>query len=321
MRLFFVTLLFASLTLGAQTLSRTKVLMGTFATISLESQDKEHFQAAFDTLRDVENALSSYKSDSPIYILNEKKRATLLPYTYEALSLSKNYYQKTNGYFNIAIGSVTKGLYKFGEDESLPSEEALQQSDTSLESLVFDEMQAEISNKTKIDLGGMGKGFGVDKALAFLKSQGVTRSRVALSGDIRCLGVCTIDIQDPFAKTAFAGFTTKRQETGISTSGNYNRYVKSTKNNHLINPKTKHSQEKFASITLISELPNSDLDAYATAASVMPLQKAYAFLESLDLAYVVVQRDRTVVVSQNINEFVEELLFYDGDKKQVAHIK
>jgi len=304
-------LLLAFYTLNAEMTSRTKVLMGTFATLSLDSKDKRHFKPAFDTLNDVDNALSSYKTDSPIFVLNQKKSTTLLPLTYEALVRSKRYYEESDGYFNIAVGSVTKELYKFGEDESLPSVEALKKSDTSFKSLRFNEKEAFISNNIKIDLGGMGKGFGVDKAMAFLKSKSVNKAIIALSGDIRCLGVCSIEIQNPFKQVPFAGFKTKKIEMGISTSGNYNRYVKSTQNNHLINPKTKLSQTKFASITLISELPNSDLDAYATAASVMPRETAYKFLESLKLAFVVVETDKSVVVSKNIKEYVKELLFYD----------
>jgi len=313
MKLLFLFL--AVYTLNAEMTSRTKVLMGTFATLSLDSKDKHYFKPAFETLKGVDNALSSYKTDSPIFILNQNKSNTLLPLTYEALTLSKRYYEESDGYFDIAIGSVTKDLYKFGEDESLPSEEALKKSDTSFSSLHFNEKEAFILNNIKIDLGGMGKGFGVDKAMKFLKSKSVHKAVVAMSGDIRCLDVCSVEIQNPFKQTPLASFKTKKEEMGISTSGNYNRYVKSTQNNHLINPKTKLSQKKFASITLVSELSNSDLDAYATAASVMPREKAYEFLESLDLAFVVVETDKKVVVSKNIKEYVKELLFYDGDEE------
>ena len=315
MKLLLFILVFYTLNLSAEMLSRTKVLMGTFATLSLEPQDKQHFKGVFETLAEVENALSSYKQSSPIYKLNEEKNTTLLPYSYEALSLSKNYYKQTSGYFNIAIGSVTKDLYKFGEDESLPSKKALQESEVSFRSLAFDMQNARIANNVKIDLGGMGKGFGVDKAMMILKRQGVTKAVLALSGDIRCFGSCTIEIQNPFEEKALAVFETKKEEMGISTSGNYNRYVKSKENNHLINPKTKESQRSFASITLISELPNSDLDAYATAASVMPRERAYSFLESLDLAYVVIEIDKNIVISKNIEKFVEYLTFYNGAKE------
>jgi len=315
MRLFFLALFLVATLIDAQMTSRTKVLMGTFATISLEPQNKKCFASAFSSLEAVENALSSYKKSSPIYKLNHEKNVTISPLTYEALTLSQLYYQKSETYFNVAIGSITKSLYKFGADESVPSSEALQKSNTSLKSLHFDATRASIDEGVKIDLGGMGKGFGVDKAILNLKACGVEKAVVALSGDIRCLGRCSVNIQDPFSDGTLARFVTKIDELGISTSGNYNRYVKDKTHNHLINPKTKHSQQLFASITLISKLPSSDLDAYATAASVMPLKRAYSFLDSLELAYVTVEVSGKITVSENIEQFVNLELLHDGEKE------
>jgi thiamine biosynthesis lipoprotein len=196
-------------------------------------------------------------------------------------------------------------LYRFGEDERVPSEEELKEAHVSFANLTFDEEKASLSTNTKVDLGGMGKGFSVDKAAAFLREKKVDDAVISASGDIRCLAICKIEIQNPFGELPLASFETLAPDTAISTSGNYNRYVKSTQNNHLINPKTKVSQDKFISLTLISHLPNSDIDAYATAASVMSSEKAYAFLDTLPLAYIILQADKKLVVSQNINKYVK----------------
>ncbi|MBN2816563.1 MAG: FAD:protein FMN transferase [Campylobacterales bacterium] len=306
---------FMFLIADAQMLTRTKVLMGTFATISLEPVNKSYFAPAFSKLQEVEDALSTYKNTTPIYKLNENKNTTLTPLAYEALLLSKKYYEESEGYFNIAIGSVTKDLYKFGSDERVPSKEELLSSSTQFEKIIITPEKAIIPNNIKVDLGGMGKGFGVDKAISFLKSKGVHRAQLGLSGDIRCLGICTIEIQDPFGSGVFAEFQTQKEEMGISTSGNYNRYVQNKSNNHLINPKTKASQGNFASITLVSQLSNSDLDAYATAASVMPKEKAYAFLNALELAYIVVETDGKIVQSQNVEFYIRLHFLHQGVKE------
>ena len=281
--------------------------MGTFASISLNKPDKSLFRGAFSILDRVDNSLSSYKSNSPIYKLNKNKKAEINLYTYEALCLSKKYYKDTGAYFNIAIGSITKDLYHFGEDERVPQEWEFEISDTSLSALSFNKHNAKLGQGVKIDLGGFGKGYGVDRVVEYLKINSVTEARVALSGDIRCLGTCMIEIYNPFSSKALLRFRTLKEEMGISTSGNYNRFVSSTENNHLINPKIKHSQQNFISLTLISELPSADIDAYATAASVMPKALAYKFLDSLNLAYVALERDKTLVVSKNINLFADVL--------------
>ena len=151
----------------------------------------------------------------------------------------------------------------------------------------------------------MGKGFSVDKVSKYYKEQNISNAIIRASGDIRCLSICKIDIQDPFSDKKLLSFTTLKKDTAISTSGNYNRYIKSTKHNHLINPKTKKSQNKFISITLISNLSNADLDAYATTASVMPMKKAYEFLDSFDLGYIVLQGDGELVFGGELDEVIE----------------
>ena len=292
----------------ADMLKRTKVLMGTFVSISLQAKYKEHFKPAFQLFKEIDNSLSSFQKSSPIYKLNKNKKATIGNYSYEALTLSKNYYKKTDAYFDIAIGSITKDLFRFGQNERVPTRKMLQKSKISLVGLDFNKTEATITENIKIDLGGMGKGYAVDKVTEYLKRDHVQKAIIAASGDIRCLDKCKIEINNPFSQKYLALFQTNKRDMGVSTSGNYEHYVKSTLNNHLINPKTKSSQKNFISITLISNLRSSTLDAYATAVSVMPKAKAFAFLKNQALAFIVLDTDKKLTVSKNINAYVEKLL-------------
>lgn len=306
------TLLFVLfLSAFAQEMTRTKVIMGTFISLTLPAKEKQHIKPAFDIMKAVDKSLSSFKNSSPIYKLNQNKHAKLDTFSFEALRLASKYYRQTDGYFDIAIGSITKDLYRFGADERVPETFMLKESDISFSGLKFNEKEAKISSKIKIDLGGMGKGFAVDKVVKYLQEKDVKKAKIAASGDIRCLGFCTIEVRNPFSEQALVAFSTKEKNIGISTSGNYEHFVKNRKNNHLINPKTKHSQDNFTSITLISALPSSDLDAYATAVSVMPKQKAFEFLKSLDAAFVVLDNEKQLYVSENIYEFVKDLVVND----------
>lgn len=289
--------------------------MGTFVSISLEEKNKQHIKPSFQIFENIEDKLSSYKENSDISLLNKYKHTTLHPFTYEALQLSKKYYQNTNGYFDISIGSITKDLYAFGENEKVPTSKVLQDSIVFMNGLKLNESEASILNTMKLDLGGMGKGFGVDKVSQYLKNNAIKEFIVAASGDIRCVQSCKIDVQHPFRDTSLLSFSTSLQETGISTSGNYNRYVESVLHNHLINPKLKKPQSVFMSITLVSKLASSDLDAYATAASVMPLDKAYEFLNSLSVGYIVMQSDYKLVFSRNISEYTKKLFIRYAKEK------
>ena len=203
----------------------------------------------------------------------------------------------------------------FGEEERVPSTKELQNSLVNFGVLTFTQEEASLQANAKVDLGGMGKGYGVDKVVEYLKENSISNAIVSASGDIRCLNACRVEVQNPFDEGFLAAFNTQESDMGISTSGNYNRYVKSTKHNHLIDPKTKASQNKFVSITLVSNLPNSDLDAYATAASIMPIDKAYVFLNSKELAYIVMQSDKEIVVSSNINFYIKDLIINYAVKK------
>ncbi len=297
-------------------LERTQVMMGTFATISLPKENSAQLQTAFDTIKAVEASLSSYDRKADIYRLNHNRETKLSFYTYEALQRCKHYYDETDGYFDITVGSITKGLYRFGEAERLPDDQELEKATIDFKGLHFNAEEAHLDNAVMVDLGGMGKGFGVDKAAAFLQEQNITEGIVALSGDICCLDRCEMAVQDPFSERRAATFFTKYPDTAISTSGNYRRYVSSKGNNHLIDPKKRHAQTTFASITLISRGSNSDIDAYATAASVMSFEKAVAFLEQRDVGYILITTSGERIVSENIARFVEGLVFSESTKSE-----
>ncbi|WP_324170618.1 FAD:protein FMN transferase [Sulfurimonas sp.] len=276
--------------------------MSTFITISVQQKDKDFIEHGFKIFKDIDFSLSSYNKNSPIYRLNRDKKSKINNYTYEAFVQSKKFYKDTDSYFNISIGSITKDLYHFGEDDRVASRDELKEARIDFDEVYFTKDEAKLGKSIKVDLGGMGKGFGVDKAAAYFRANSV-EATISASGDIRCLDVCTFDIRNPFGDGALASFITTKKDLGISTSGNYVRFVKSKANNHLINPKTKKSQTIFVSITLISELSSSALDAYTTASSVMPMKKAYEFLDSLELAYVILQSDGKLKVSSNISDY------------------
>ncbi len=317
---FFSFFLFLALFLEAKTLSQTQVIMSTFITISLDEKDKKYLKKGFEIFKDIDNSLSSYKSGAKIYQLNNELSVELDSYTYEALKLSQKYYKETDGYFDITIGSITKNLYRFGEDERVVSKNELQKAKVGMDTLKYIKFKAFIKEGTKIDLGGIGKGFGVDKVAEYFKKNGVNSAIIAASGDIRCLSICKVDIQNPFENKALLTFKTKKENLGVTTSGSYNRFIKTIKHNHLINPKLKKPQTKFISITLIGSIPSAGLDAYATAVSVMPIKKAYKFLNSIDVAYVVLKSNKELTISKNIDKYTDELLLSDTIKNKPRYI-
>ena len=296
--------LLAALCAPAQMLERTRVMMGTFATIQAPAEKAACIEAAFARMQQVEKALSSYDPDADIARLNRTHDTAISPDTFEALRRASRYYARSGGYFDITVGSVTRGLYRFGEAERLPGDDELRAAQTGFASVEFNAARARTPEGITLDLGGFGKGFGVDKAIERLKQCGVTRGSVALSGDIRCLGSCDLAIENPAGGAPLLRFRTRMREGGISTSGTYRRYVKDETHHHLIDPKTKTPETGFVSVTLIGTADSSDLDAWTTAAAVMPEEKALAFLRSLPVAWVLVYPGGTLKKSPNLPEFI-----------------
>ena len=303
MRLFSLLFLF-TLLFSQELQTRTQALMGTFVHITLPSQNNRQISEAFAQLHAIEEALSSYEPHL-VYRLNQTHTVTYNATLPKALELSREYYADTYGYFDITIGSVTKSLYHFGEDNAtLPSKEALQHAKRNIDAIEITEHNITTKEGIVLDLGGMGKGFGVDAVVERFVEQNITQGIIALSGDIRCLDICTFGLQSPYSKQTFATLTSKIPQLSISTSGTYRRYIGSQENHHLIDPKTASQGKAFVSVSLFTHANNTKIDAYATAISVMPLGKALAFLKEHDeVGFVLVKSDGQIVYG-NLEKFV-----------------
>lgn len=296
MKVLFIVLMSMSLLCGAE---RTQVHMGTLISVNVEDQNLS--DEVFALFGDLDNRLSTYKNDSEISRLNRDGQLHVSTVTRSVLERSLEMSRLTDGAFDVTIGSVTHGAYRFGYDnEHLPSKNELQNA----EKLVGSNQMKIEGNKIKllpgmiVDLGGIGKGYAVDLAINLLKQKGVTNTVVAASGDIGCLGECVVNIQDAFHPNgSIATVTSKLPRFAISTSGNYERYIKNKTHNHLIDPKTGKSQQRYASITLLDMRDNTRIDALATAVSIMDEKKAIAMLNKLKLSYLLIRTDGTMIKS------------------------
>lgn len=289
-----------------QMLSRTQVIMGTFCTLTLEEQNAQALTEGFELLKKTEAVLSSYQEGALVSRLNSERNIPTNPLLKDILEKSKLYYQKTQGYFDITIGSITKKLYHFGEDEKIPTQEALALAPLGIDNIHIDKAQIRLENNISIDLGGIGKGYGVDVLAEFYRSKGIKKGQIALSGDIRCLNLCSIGIQSPFVEEEMIALLhAKVPNLSISTSGTYRRYVKEKSQHHLINPKSKSQGRDFASVTIVSQANNTLCDVMATAISTMPKQLALNFLKTqTEFGYLLVTAKGEVLFA-NLEKFVE----------------
>lgn len=293
-------LLLSFLSLCASAQMRTQVHMGTLIGVNVE--DIALSDAVFEEFALLDRLLSTYKSDSEISRLNRDNEIIPSPVTREILDHSLEMYRLSDGAFDVTIGSLTHNAYRFGyTNEHLPSPKKIEKQSRFIGSdriIIADEKIYTIKG-TVIDLGGIAKGYAVDRSLALLENRGVRKAVVAASGDIGCLGACEIAIQDPFyANRNIANVSSSLKRFSISTSGNYERYIKTKAHNHLINPKSHKPQQWFASVTLMDTGDNTRLDALATAVSVMDENKAIVMLEKLNIKYLLIRNDGRMLKSE-----------------------
>jgi len=277
-------------------LTRTQALMGTYVSITLPKIDNKQISESFKKIKDIESVLSSYNTNAALYRLNQTHRIDFNAELAKALKASKALYYETDGYFDITIGSISKKLYGFGEgNNTIPTQKALDDAILNIEAVNIGNEMITTQKNITLDLGGMGKGYAVDHVATYLQEYKITQGIIALSGDIRCLDLCEFGLQSPFKDSSFALLRSHIPQLSISTSGTYRRYVQTQEHHHLIDPKRATQGKAFISVSLFTQADNTKIDAYATAISVMPKEKAFAFLrEHKEIGYVVMTHDRTI---------------------------
>lgn len=287
-------------------IERTKYIMGTYISINLPSGQASLFKPSFDIFKNVDKIFSKYRPDSYVFKLNNTKKAKLNKEFLKLLTISLEVYKKTDGYFDITLGNITKKYGSFYKNTV--EEKEIKKS--GVENIVIKNGYVYLKNNISLDFGGIGKGYAIDEVSNFLDEKGVKNYIIKASGDIRCQNICRICVKNPFGNEVIACFKTKNKNTSISTSGNYERYIKSKDNNHLINPKTKKPEKTFASITLIGIKNNTYLDAYTTAVSVMPEEKAISFLNNENISYLIIKNDKKVLKSKNLENYISDFQWY-----------
>lgn len=295
--LFALNLLFGS--------ERTQVHMGTL--ISVRMDDDNISDAVFALFHDLDQRLSTYKSDSEISRLNREHNVSVSLLTRNVLERSMEMNRLSHGAFDVTIGSLTHGAYHFGTDDTLPTPEEIRHALASVggERIAIEKEGVRVIPGTIIDLGGIAKGYAVDLALQTVARSGVGQAVIAASGDIGCLGRCEVEIQDPFHPEGhIATVTSSLPRFAISTSGNYERYIRTKEHNHLLDPKTGKSEQRFASVTLMGEGDNTALDALSTAVAVMGEKRAIALLATIpSIRYYLVCNDGRIFQSRNLKSW------------------
>jgi len=132
----------------------------------------------------------------------------------------------------------------------------------------------ELTATTRLDFGGIAKGYAVDQAVRTLRAAGVTDGIVDAGGDLRLLGSrdgqpWRVGIPDPSQPDRIARVLYLR-DAAVATSGDYERFfvVDGVRYHHIVDPRTGYPARGTRSFTVV--LPDGmSADAAATAGFVL----------------------------------------------------
>ena len=229
----------------------------------------------------VENELSYYKESSFVSVLNREAHEKEVEVPAQVCGLiekSLEYGEMSGGFFDITYKS-TGALWE-NSGNKIPDDKIIEEKQRFVggDKLKVNCAENKIrfaGEGVKIDLGGVAKGYAIDRAGEILKKHGIGNFIVNYGGDMLICGnkggkPWNVGIKNPDNQSEIL----KKLEfgsgcTAVATSGDYERFfvIEGETFSHILNPKTGRPVKGAKSVTVIGENATS-ADAAATAVSV-----------------------------------------------------
>ena len=221
---------------ASNSVRRARPLLGTFVEITVADRSAEDtnpaIEAAFAAVAHVHTLMSFHEATSDVSRLNASASiapVTVHPWTFHVLAHALDLHTCSRGVFDIAVAPVLQALRLLPtvEDDRFVPDEAAATS-AAIELLSGCRVRFRHSG-LRIDLGGIAKGFGVDRAIAALRAYGVTQALVNAGGDLAAIGPQpeTVHVRDPRDPSRLLlGLTITNQ--ALASSGKRRDPVRST---------------------------------------------------------------------------------------------
>ena len=265
---------------------RCQRVMGTSCTLAAVVPGRRRAEARAvlgeveSAIRAIEGRMSSWLDASEISRLNGApagRKVTLSPATLTVLCAARDAAEATDGAFDVTCRPLIELWREAGQHGELPDatqhKAARALSGWELIRLLPAGVVKQ-SDTARVDLGGIAKGYAIDRAVAILRRAGLSGGLVDIGGDLACFGkpaegqFWSVDLQDPFAIEPLA--TLQLREGAVCTSGNYERFTRidGRRYSHILDPRTGLPADAAPSVTVIAESAMT-ADIWATALSVL----------------------------------------------------
>jgi thiamine biosynthesis lipoprotein len=299
--------------------------MGSEVRISVWTADEatalRAFDQAFAEFDRLDRLLSIWHPESDVSRLNAaagREPVQVSAETLEVLRIARDVSEWTGGKFDVTFGALS-GLWKFDHDQDnrIPSKEVVR---ARLPLVDFRAVELDAVMRTvflrrpgmRVHLGGIGKGFAVDRAAAILRDQGIADFLIQSGGDLYASGrrgdrPWRSGIRDPRgpADRMFAALSL-HDET-FSTSGDYERFFMKDgqRYHHILDPDEGVPARGCRSVTIVSRRAVL-ADGLSTGVFVLGPEAGMALIERLpDVEGVIVTSRNDVLVSSGLTARLE----------------
>jgi FAD:protein FMN transferase len=299
--------------------ARSGPSMGTDLRLTLWTADEAGADAAFDAVYEefgrLEGLMSTWSKDSEIQQLNQAAGKHPVPIEAELRSVLQSAHQVsewTGGKFDVTWG-VMSGLWKFdyqNKDGTLPDHDELvrRRKLINYRDLEVNEQAGTAFLRREgmvANLGGIGKGYAVDRARDILQERGFHDFMIQFGGDMYVAGRSDnrewrLGIQDPRGPGIFAALNLT--DSTFSTSGDYERsFIKDGhRYHHILDPATGEPAQGCRSVTIIAKSATL-ADGLSTGVFILGPEAGMALIERLpDVEGVIVTAGNKVLVSSGL---------------------
>jgi thiamine biosynthesis lipoprotein len=233
--------------------------------------------------------------------------------TRAVLSAAAEAHVRTRGAFDITFGALAD-VWRFDhdQDDRRPSDEEIR-----ARLPLIDQRAVRVDRPPgtafierpgmRVHLGGIGKGYAVDRAAAILRAGGLTDFMIQAGGDLYVAGrrdgrPWRLGFQDPRGPANESFATIDLSDSTLSTSGDYERYfiADGVRHHHLLDPRTGQPARGCRSVSIVASNALA-ADWLSTGVFIMGPEAGMALVEELpDVEAVIVTADNEVLVSSGL---------------------
>jgi thiamine biosynthesis lipoprotein len=299
--------------------------MGTEISFAVFTDDDEGahraITAGFDEIKRLEALMTTWSDTSDVSRINQNAGVKAVPVsreTIEVIDAAEKSSKLSDGAFDITFYAL-KGLWHFDQDleAKLPPPDEIKRRLSLIDyrKVIVDHERHTVFLAKKgmaINLGGIAKGYAVDRAVAVLKRAGFANAIVQAGGDLMCAGSkggapWVSGIRDPRGGRGDVFATMQLIDHAFSTAGDYERYfiIDGKRYHHIIDPRTGYPAMASRSVTIYA--PNATIaDGIDDAIFILGWKKGFEMIDKLDdVGAVVVDAEGVVHVSKRVKDRVQ----------------